>query len=397
MIVKSRYRVLPLLAMAYMLAPTVAGAAEPQIGTGETDGYRLVWQDLFDAGELNPLRWDIEVTGAGGGNNELQYYTDNETNVRVGDDGEGNGCLILTAIREEYKGKHFTSGRINSKNRVAFTHGKIEASVRIPRTADGLWPAFWMMGNDYDAVGWPKCGETDILEMGNTGGINAGTQERFFNGACHWGEKWPDNCYARDNTKSYSLQDGEFHLFTVIWDEDVIEMYLDLDKYPVQVPYYKMNIKADAPDDVNSPGNYFHKDNFILFNLAVGGNFTGIHDHEKITALNDDNNHQASLYVNYVKVYQKGADNENLVTLVDGDPVTNGIQANFNDSVAVAPRFDGVNVTAGADSVLEIYDIQGALLRSGRCSLAVNDLPSGLYIVKATGAGSSVSTLKLAL
>ena len=134
------------------LAALPASAAEPQDGSGETGGYKLVWQDLFDSGELKVGRWNIEINGAGGGNNELQYYTDRDENVRVGDDGQGNGCLILTARREDYKGKSFTSGRVNSKNLFAFTHGKIEASIKLPATANGLWPAFWMMGNDYDAV-----------------------------------------------------------------------------------------------------------------------------------------------------------------------------------------------------------------------------------------------------
>ena len=176
------------LSSSLFLLPSFA--AEPQTGSGETDGYKLVWQDLFDNGELNPLRWNIEVNGNGGGNAELQYYTDSENNVHVGDDGQGNGCLILTARRENYKNKNFTSGRLNSMNLVTFTHGKIEASIKLPKTANGLWPAFWMMGNDWQSVGWPKCGETDILEMGNSEGIKNGTQDRFFNGACHWGQGW---------------------------------------------------------------------------------------------------------------------------------------------------------------------------------------------------------------
>ena len=172
---------------ALLMAATTAFAADSQSGTGETDGYKLVWQDLFDFGTLNPDRWNIEVNGSGGGNNELQFYTDRSENVRVGDDGKGNGCLILTARRENYNNRNFTSGRINSKTKVAFTHGKIEASIKIPTTANGLWPAFWMMGNDYDQVGWPRCGETDIMEMGHSNGINRGVSDRFFNGACHWG------------------------------------------------------------------------------------------------------------------------------------------------------------------------------------------------------------------
>ena len=119
-----------------------AVAKDAQVGTGEADGYRLVWQDLFDDSELRPDRWNIEVNGSGGGNNELQFYTDRKSNVRLGDDGKGNHCLILTAVREVYSGKQFTSGRINSKNKVAFTHGKVEAAIKLPKTANGLWPAF---------------------------------------------------------------------------------------------------------------------------------------------------------------------------------------------------------------------------------------------------------------
>ena len=153
-----------------------AFAADQQVGTGDTDGYKLVWQDLFDAQELNPQRWNIEVNGSGGGNNEMQYYTDREKNVRLGDDGEGNGCLILTAKKEIYSGKSCTSGRINSKNKIAFKHGKVEASIKLPYTANGLWPAFWMMGNDYDKVGWPECFEMDIIEFGHQNGIERHTR-----------------------------------------------------------------------------------------------------------------------------------------------------------------------------------------------------------------------------
>ena len=88
---------------ALLMAATTAFAADSQSGTGETDGFKLVWQDLFDFGTLNPDRWNIEVNGSGGGNNELQYYTESHLKTcSVGDDGRGNGCLILTARREDY-------------------------------------------------------------------------------------------------------------------------------------------------------------------------------------------------------------------------------------------------------------------------------------------------------
>ncbi|MBV5342500.1 glycoside hydrolase family 16 protein, partial [bacterium] len=105
--------------------------------------------------------------------------------------------------------------------------------------------------------------------MGNVNGISRGTQDKYFNGACHWGENW--TYYAKDNTAAYSLQD-DFHLFTLIWDESNIKMYLDLDKFPNNTPYFEMSIAGQrVPGQVS---NYFHKPFGILFNLAVGGNFT---------------------------------------------------------------------------------------------------------------------------
>ncbi|MBQ9217160.1 MAG: family 16 glycosylhydrolase [Muribaculaceae bacterium] len=264
------------------------------LGT-QAQSYELVFCDDFNGTELDSRVWNIEVNGNGGGNAELQYYR--SENVTVAD-----GCLRLTARKEDYLGKHFTSGRINTLGKAAFKHGKVEASICIPQTANGLWPAFWMMGNDMaTGTGWPYCGEIDIMEMGNSYGIQHGTQDRFFNGACHWGPYTNGNHpnYARSTTCDYSLQDGGFHLFTLIWDEQKVAMYLDLDRYPDVEPYYVMNIDDMSQD--NSPGRYFHKQAFILFNLAVGGHFTGIYNTSGITALA---NEERALMVDFVRVYQ---------------------------------------------------------------------------------------------
>ena len=378
-----KIRILAALATAGVL--TTYGA-DPQIGSGETDGFKLVWQDLFDAPELNPMRWDIEVNGDGGGNSELQYYTDRPENVRLGEDGKGNHCLILTARRENYIGKNFTSGRLNTKNRIAFTHGKIEAAIMFPKTANGLWPAFWMMGNDFDAVGWPRSGEIDIVEMGNSNGINNGVQERYFNGACHWGAGWPNASYAKDTTKSYSLQDGEYHLFTLIWDENSVKMYVDLDKTPKQNPYFSMDIPANEPDNTWSPGNYFHKDNFVLFDLAVGGNFTGIWDANRITALNNDNGQEASMYVNYLRIYQKDGVANHTDFLDAGDPLTDEqISAGAADTLTDVKdeiEYNGDTITT-TNQGIEVYNLSGTIVaETSTCVLTVSALLPGIYIVK---------------
>ena len=363
------------LTAALVALPSIVSA---QSAESTTQGFTLVWQDLFDGTELNRNRWNIEVNGAGGGNNELQYYTDRTENVRVED-----GCLVLTARREQYLGKHFTSGRINSKNLIAFTHGMLEASIKIPKTANGLWPAFWMMGNDYDEVGWPKCGETDILEMGNAEGISAGSQERFFNGACHWGLKWPAASYAKSSTHRYSLQDGEFHLFTVVWDENSIIMYVDRDKYPAYGPYYKIDCPQNEPDNEWSAGNYFHKDNFILFNLAVGGDFTGIHQAENITGLNDANGHEASMYVDYVKIYQKGVDSEHQSFGDAGDDVQDGIvsvESSADDSFEIICDGDALVTRSGE---LSLFTPAGrCVAKSAAGRINISGLTSGVYLAK---------------
>lgn len=275
-----------------------------QIGSGETNGYTLVWQDLFDGDVLDESVWNIEVNGNGGGNNESQYYR--RENVSISKEPKsGRSCLTLTARRENFSGKQFTSGRVNSMGKKYFTHGKVEAYICLPKTANGLWPAFWMMGNDYPSVGWPRCGEIDILEMGNSHGIKTGTQETYFNGACHWGFYKDGNYpnYAKASYAPYSLQDSEFHLYTLIWDEKSIKMYLDLDKNPNVAPYYEMGI--EGTDDDWATGRYFHHDHFILFNLAVGGHFTGIVNNPNgITALPEEGS-EAKYYVDFVKVYQK--------------------------------------------------------------------------------------------
>jgi|GEM_PF-600991 len=267
-----------------------------------TQEYKLMWEDNFDNPVLNETQhWTVEVNGNGGGNNEMQYYR--RENISIEQHTSGVNCLVISAKRESFGGKVVTSGRLVTRGNVSAKFGKIEARIKLPLTGNGLWPAFWMMGEDITSVGWPRCGEIDILEMGNNAGISQGKQDRFFNGACHWGENW--TYYAKDNTAPYSLQD-DFHLYTMIWDESNIKMYLDLDKYPANLPYFEMSIAgADVAGNVS---HYFHKPFSILFNLAVGGNFTGITGNtnlSKITALPVDGT-PVKMYIDYVRIFQKG-------------------------------------------------------------------------------------------
>ena len=273
----------------------LAAAAFVALNAMAAADYHLVFSDEFDGSSLDTDVWNIEVNGDGGGNGELQYYA--APNVTV-----SNGVLKITAKKQSYLGKQFTSGRINTMGNVAFKHGKVEASIKLPHTANGLWPAFWLMGNDLsEGTSWPYCGEIDVMEAGGSTGISNGVQDRYFAGALHWGPYTNGNhpMYANDYTASYSVQDGEFHLYTLIWDEQKISMYLDLDKYPNASPYFEMNI--DDYSQNNSAGNYFHKRFFLLLNMAVGGSVPGIFNANDVTALN---NGDQTMQVDYIRVYQ---------------------------------------------------------------------------------------------
>ncbi len=354
--------------------------------------YRLVWQDNFDGTQLNSNNWVIEVNDDGGGNNELQYYR--RENVSVGiEPVSGANCLILTAKKENYSGKTCTSGRVNTLGKMSFKHGKIEARIKLPHTANGLWPAFWMMGADWPSVGWPKCGEIDILEMGNSEGIRNGTQDRYFNGACHWGETWQNHpMYARATTNPYSLQD-DFHLFTLVWDENVIKMYLDLDKYPSNNPYYEMNISQNS--DPSHPCHYFHKPFFVIFNLAIGGDFTGIRDINNVTALNAGNNYQAKMYVDYVKVYQKGDTSEEYHGPTMGINKTTLLNK-FN--IIPNPFFDQITISGEkVPSLVTVYNVTGKMILqvSNSNIIQTSNLPEGIYFIKIKDSNGRVENHKI--
>ena len=261
--------------------------------------YSLVWNEDFTDGALDTQVWNIEVNGDGGGNNELQYYC--EKGVSVGaEPTTGKQCLILTATKEDYQGKKCTSGRVNSKHNLHYTFGKIEA-----QTANGLWPAFWQLGENIDQVGWPKCGETDIIEMGNSSGFN-NRQDRFFNGAMHlgraWNAVWQD---AQAHEWAYSLQDT-FHILTMVWTPTSVDMYMDRDAHPENGAYFHADLEPNEDADYNRQ-LVFGKPNFLIANVAVGGNFPGIFAVNQITALNDG---PRSMYIDWIRIYQRGDEKE---------------------------------------------------------------------------------------
>jgi beta-glucanase (GH16 family) len=159
------------------------------------------------------------------------------------------------------------------------------------------------MGENFEE-GWPECGEIDIMELGAAEGIREGTQERFLTRGTHWGSTSSDGAhpaYSRNDAVIPDLSE-DFHLYTMIWDESYIRMYLDLDKNPSAAPYYEIRIDAHALDQAQyHVKDYFHKPFFIILNVAVGGDFPKIYDIDTITALNEENRYEASMYVDYIQ------------------------------------------------------------------------------------------------
>lgn len=361
-----------------------------EIGSGEINGYKIVWEDKFDTGTLDEARrWSVEVNGNGGGNSELQYYR--RENIGVGTEPvSGASCLIITAKKENYLNKTCTSGRLTTQNKMTVKYGKIEARIKLPKTANGLWPAFWTLGADIPTVGWPKCGEIDILEMGNSNGIKNGTQETYFNGACHWGESWNGGAYpnyAKATTNPYSLQD-DFHLYTLIWDENAIKMYLDLDKYPNNSPYFEMTINGQ--DVVGNPRRYFHKPNFVILNLAIGGNFPQIWDINKITALNSGD---AKMYVDFVRVYQKGVAGEELTSKIETALPSVSEQPDYR--IYPVPASEQLNIKGSSiPAKISVFSVNGQVLFSKNHTecIEIATLSPGSYFLQITDLNGKTET-----
>lgn len=243
----------------------------------EEKNPNILFEEDFET--FNEKVWTKEVHEAGWTNQELQIY--DAAHVSTGWDGD-KSVLILTAER---KGNTIYSGRINSKGKKSFLYRKIEASIKLPKTMGGLWPAFWMMGdNDKE---WPQCGEIDIMEMGERSGMLAGTTEKQVNVAIHYGasvEAHEQQYHKADVL--YSLQDGNYHTYTLDWDENNLTISVD------NVKFHSFDISKNA---------YFHNNFFLLFNLAVGGSFTGITDINKLTALREGQ--KVNMYVDWVRVF----------------------------------------------------------------------------------------------
>ena len=238
--------------------------------TSSAQTWTMVWHDEFNDSAINHQNWtfDTGTDGDGWGNQELEYYTGRPENATL-----KNGNLLIIAKKEKIQKSKYTSARLKTQDLQTFTYGKIEARIKLPGK-QGLWPAFWMLGNNIDDIGFPQCGEIDIMEYVNEDPTNHGTM--------HWQSNHELASYG-GATRVNNVND--FHIYTVEWDSNSIKWFVD-DKQ-----YWEGLVK----NNINQTFA-FHKPFFILLNMAVGGEWPGKPKHK--THLPD------TMYVDYVRVYK---------------------------------------------------------------------------------------------
>lgn len=271
---------LPLLFCTSLVTSICAGQSTP--ANPAASNWKLVWSDEFNARDgsaPDPSKWVLEAGGNGWGNNELEYYTSRPQNTQI-----KNGNLVITVRAEKYTGadnvtRDYTSARLKTQGKFSRTYGRFEARIKIPY-GQGMWPAFWMLGSDIDQVGWPACGEIDIIE-------NIGREPATVHGTIHG----PGYSGAQGIGAPYTLPKSrfadEFHLYAVEWERNVIRFYVDENLYATRTP-------ADLPKNTQW---VYHKPFFLILNLAVGGSWPGNPD--------STTTFPQVMLVDYVRVYER--------------------------------------------------------------------------------------------
>ena len=260
-----------------------------------TFNNELVWSDEFDQdGPVSQDKWNVETIPPNNGswwNGELQFYTDKEDNIRVEE-----GLLKITAKYESFEGKNYTSARINTQDKFEFTYGRVEMRAKLPNW-EGMWPAFWLLGANIDEIGWPNCGELDILEHGDYVKDSTSNDPGLISSAVHYG---PQD-YSRQTTnvpgkiffdtgqerfirseKIIEKPFEEYHTYSMQWSPDKIQFFID-DEMHLEFPMQSQHSPFDKPF-------------FLLLNLAVGGHWTDGYVASGFT--------EATYEIDYVRVYQ---------------------------------------------------------------------------------------------
>jgi beta-glucanase (GH16 family) len=243
--------------------------------------YTLHWSDEFDGLKgctPDQSKWNYDLGGNGFGNNELETYTNRVENAFL----DGSGNLVIKAVKESFTGsdgikRDYTSARLLTKGKFSQRYGRFEARIKLP-FGQGIWPAFWLLGDNIDQVGWPDSGEIDIME-------NIGREPAINNGSLHG----PGYSGADSLSAKYTLPDGQklsedFHTFAIEWEPEAIRFYVDGNLYSTR-----------TPADVSGKKWVYDHPFFILLNVAIGGGWPGSPD--------DTTAFPQTMTVDYVRVY----------------------------------------------------------------------------------------------
>lgn len=261
---------------ALLLAALMTGGCG-DAGPEDAIVWELVWSDEFEgaAGELpDPQKWGFDV-GTDWGNQQLEYDTDRAENASL----DGNGNLAITARRESFMGQDYTSARITTENKFEPTYGKFEARIQLP-VGQGYWPAFWLLGADFETVGWPQTGEIDIMEY-------RGQEPTIVHGTVH-GPGYSAAAGITARLDAAQRLDQDFHVYGVEWEEDIIRWYFDDELF-----------HTVTRTTVSTRGDWvFDHPFYIILNLAIGGSFVG-------AAPTPDITFPQSMLVDWVRVYEQ--------------------------------------------------------------------------------------------
>jgi hypothetical protein len=240
------------------------------------NGYTLVWNEEFSGNQLDESSWNYEIgTGSSGwGNNELQYYQKENASVQ-------NGYLTIEAKKQAAGSSQYTSSRLTTRNKKSFKYGRIDIRAALPK-GQGLWPAIWMLGDNFSSTGWPSCGEIDIMEI-VAGSANGNSDKKTY-GTLHWDNFGEYATYGGNTFTSKTNFNEEFHVFSILWDENSITWLLDDRQFHVT------DISPAHMDE-------FRAKFFFIFNVAVGGNWPGSPD--------TSTQFPQKMHVDYIRVFQK--------------------------------------------------------------------------------------------
>jgi beta-glucanase (GH16 family) len=260
-----------------------------------SQGYwKQVWSDEFDGTSIDLNKWQFEVNCDGGGNNELQCYTNRATNAKV-----ENGKLVLTAKPESYNGKGYTSARLNTAKSASWLYGRFEMNAKLPN-GKHLWPAFWMLPTDNKYGTWAASGEIDIMEY-------RGQVLDKVEGTLHFGGQFPNNVYQGSGPKTMNTDlSAGFHTYAVEWDKDEIRWYVDTTMYhsmTLQRSFFSG--KGVTPYTANRQP--FDQRFFIVINLAIGGGFFPAGQYGTLSAADATAWKDSTYQIDYIRAYEWSA------------------------------------------------------------------------------------------